>query len=215
MRAGSLLLTVALAAGLLSACTTTSQHALSKTDISEMRLADVKVTFAPDAKVTWPEVDELQRKEVATPNARLAKIDHLTYGSYAEHRLAAALHTEAKEMLADTFTGTRPVRLEITIRALLIPSSADRTAHVIASTAVSTLIGGVIAGSVVASNVQGMWITGDAAVVDVASNQVLAQTAELKGSSNAAQLTGESVDSLAIALLRRVKQWITGNAFAR
>lgn len=197
------------AALLLAACATLPKHTLSEADVAGLTLASVKVAFPSDGAVKWAEAESLETKEKDTPKADLHKIERAGFRSYAEHRLAAALTTESHRLLSDLMQGTRPARLEITVRSLLIPTTAERTGQELAATALTTVLAGPIVAGVTVGATQGIFITCDVALVDATSNTVLASVGEVKASSSATQFSGESVDSIAAALVGKVKGWLS------
>lgn len=193
---------------LLAACSTLPKHTLTEADVAGLTLASVKVTFPSDAAVKWAEADALEKKEQETPKADLHRVERAGFRSYAEHRLAAALTTESHRLLPSLMQGTRPARLEITVRSLLIPTSSERTGQVMAATALTAVIAGPLAAGVAVSTTQGIFITCDVTLVDVPTGTVLASVADVKASSAAAQFSGESVDSIAAAVIGKVKGWL-------
>ncbi|MBP2151317.1 hypothetical protein V5F63_13340 [Xanthobacter autotrophicus DSM 597] len=193
---------------LLAACSTLPKHTLTEADVAGLTLASVKVTFPSDAAVKWAEADALEKKEQETPRADLHRVERAGFRSYAEHRLAAALTTESHRLLPSLMQGTRPARLEITVRSLLIPTSSERTGQVMAATALTAVIAGPLAAGVAVSTTQGIFITCDVTLVDVPTGAVLAAVADVKASSAAAQFSGESVDSIAAAVIGKVKGWL-------
>ena len=193
---------------LLAACSTLPKHTLTEADVAGLTLASVKVTFPSDAAVKWAEADLLEQKEQETPKADLHRVERAGFRSYAEHRLAAALTTESHRLLPSLMQGTRPARLEITVRSLLIPTSSERTGQVMAATALTAVIAGPIAAGVAVSTTQGIFITCDITLVDVPTGAVLASVADVKASGASAQFSGESVDSIAAALISKVKGWL-------
>ena len=193
---------------LLAACSTLPKHTLTEADVAGLTLANVKVTFPSDAAVKWAEADALEKKEQETPKADLHRVERAGFRSYAEHRLAAALTTESHRLLPSLMQGTRPARLEITVRSLLIPTSSERTGQVMAATALTAVIAGPLAAGVAVSTTQGIFITCDVTLVDVPTGAVLAAVADVKASSAAAQFSGESVDSIAAAVIGKVKGWL-------
>lgn len=198
----------ATAALLLAACATLPKHTLSESDVASLTLASVKVAFPSEGSVKWAEADALETKEKDAPKADLHGIDRAGFRSYAEHRLAAALTTESHRLLSSLMQGTRPARLEITVRSLLIPTTSERTGQVVAATALTAVLAGPIVAGVMVSGHQGIFITCDVALVDVATNAVLASVDNVKASSAAAQFGGESVDSISAALIVKVKGWL-------
>lgn len=198
----------------VSACATLPKHGLSEAEIASLTLASVKVTFPPDTTVKWAEAGDLEAKEQATPNPGLHQLDRAGFRSYAEHRLAAALTTESHRLLAGVLAGTRPARLDITVRSLLIPTSQERTGQVLAATALTAVIAGPLAAGVSVATTQGIFITCDITLVDVATGAVLASVPEVKATSASAQFSGESVDSIAAALVGKVKAWLSEKASA-
>ncbi|QRG04701.1 hypothetical protein EZH22_16175 [Xanthobacter dioxanivorans] len=199
---------------LVGACATLPKHALSEAEIASLTLAKVKVTFPSDGSVKWAEADALETKERETPRPDLHQIERAGFRSYAEHRVAAALTTESHRLLGGILQGTRPARLEITVRSLLIPTTQERTGQVLAATALTVVLAGPIAAGVAASTTQGIFITCDIAIVDMATNAVLASVDGVKASSASAQFSGESVDSIAAAVLAKVKSWLSEKASA-
>lgn len=193
---------------LLAACSTLPKHTLTEADVAGLTLASVRVTFPSDTAVKWAEAEALEKKEQETPNAALHRIERTGFRSYAEHRLAAALTTESHRLLPSLMQGTRPARLEITVRHLLIPTSSERTGQVMAATALTAVIAGPLAAGVAVSTTQGIFITCDVALVDVPTGTILASVADVKASSAAAQFSGESVDSIAAAVIGKVKGWL-------
>lgn len=182
---------------------------LSPGDIGGMRLTAVKVAFPANARIEWPEAGTLETVERQVPHGATAPADRAAYRSFAERRLATALSAETHKAVGPLMQGAHPVRLEIQVHELQIPTAQDRTAQVVASTAATTLIAGALVGSVVMVSAPGIFITGDVALVDQASGRELAGAQDLKASSPAFQASGEPVDSIAGALAAKIKGWLT------
>lgn len=199
---------------LVVACAALPKHTLSEADMASLTLASVKVIFPSEHGVKWAEAAELEAKEKEAPKADLSRIDRAGFRSYAEHRVAAALDTEAHRMIGPLLPGTRPVRLEVTVVSLLIPTSQERTGQVLAATALTAVLAGPIVAGVAVSTTQGIFMTCDVALVDPASGAILASVNEVKASSAAAQFSGESVDSIAASVMAKVKGWLAEKAGA-
>lgn len=196
----------------LAACVTVPKHEVSQVDVRAMRLEATKVSFAPEAKIDWPQADEVMAKEekAGTPPPG----DHLgSFQSYAEHRLAAALDHEARQSLSRLMQGQRPVRLEITVTRLHIPGVAARTAQVVATIAVSAVLFGPAAGAV-AGNVKGISMTGSATLVDARTGTALAALPSVTASAESTQLYREPVDGVAKAYVIQVYRWLSQDGFA-
>ncbi|MFG1352170.1 hypothetical protein [Xanthobacter autotrophicus] len=194
---------------LCAGCATAPKLALSPEDIPTLHLTGVKVTFAANASIQWPEASQLEEKERNAPNPELRQVQRGGFRSYEEHRLATALTTQSFKQVESLMQGSRPVRLEIEIRELLIPTTQERTGQVVATTVVTTvLLGGIVGGYALAAT-PGIFMTYDLALVDQNTNKVLASASVLKASSPATQFSGESVDSIAAAAASQIKAWLT------
>ncbi|MFG1320566.1 hypothetical protein [Xanthobacter autotrophicus] len=194
---------------LCAACATMPKLDLSPEDIPALHLAGVKVTYPANASIQWPEASVLEEKERTAPNPELREVSRGGFHSYEEHRLAAALTTQSFKQVESLMQGTRPVRLEIEIRELLIPTTQERTGRVVATTVLTTVLLGGIAGGYAVAATPGIFMTYDVALVDQNTNKVLASAKVLKASSPATQFSGESVDSIAAAAATQIKGWLT------
>ena len=197
-----------LAVMLCAGCAAGPKLELSSGDIAGMRLAGVKVTFPADARIEWPEASALEAAERQLPHGDGMPADRAAYRSFAERRLASALSVETHKAVGPLMQGGRPVRLEIQVHELQLPTAQDRTAQVVATTAASTLIGGALVGGVMMVSTPGIFITADVALVEQASGREIAGAPTLKASSPAYQSGGEPIDSIASAFAAKIKGWL-------
>jgi hypothetical protein len=136
----------------LSACTTVTRS-LSLQDVRSFRLVAVEARPAPDAQINWGGGEQAyfaskgaDPNDPATGNLAQTPEGRAAIGRMASDRLAGHL----RAALAPQLTGTRPVKVILTLRAVIVPSAIFRV-----------VVGG------------NPTMTGDVVVVDAATGKTL------------------------------------------
>lgn len=124
----------------LAGCVTTPPHSLTVQDIGSWKLVDVEGTFADNARVNWPKVEDafidanLPRGPETTSeddNGRLVTRPGERPAVTDEVRRAARLHAQAQftdrtrrhmEPLGAAMAGQRPVKIRTTLHRLDVPT---------------------------------------------------------------------------------------------
>jgi hypothetical protein len=110
----------------LAGCVTT-ENTLSKDDVSKMRLAGVTVGFAADAFVEWEDGVRAYAAAKSIPEDQIAAASRTPEcKEYVRGLLAPKLKAGIERALAGELNGSRPVRLEVTIQRLDMPSAVER-----------------------------------------------------------------------------------------
>jgi hypothetical protein len=110
----------------LTGCVTT-ENTLSPDDVASMRLAGVTVGFAPDAFVQWEDCFRAYATAKSIPDDQIAAATNTPEcKEYVKNLLAPKLKAGIERALAGQLNGSRPVRLEVTMRRLDMPSAVQR-----------------------------------------------------------------------------------------
>ena len=92
----------------LAGCATAPVNTLAQDQRDSLRIEAIEVTFAPDARIHWPDV------EGAAPEDPAGKL------KYLEQRAAGPIKTALDAEILSTFRGTAPARLKVRIRVIHI-----------------------------------------------------------------------------------------------
>ena len=144
------LLAVALLASALGGCMLPT-NTLSKADIATFKLADIRVSVAPSAKVVWFEALQTYAATKKIPDEQYTdwiKTDDAK--SHLNGLIASKVKAAMEKEMGGALNGARPVRLEVVVTQFLVPTGAQRL-----------LVGGVYA------------INADVNLVDAKSGAVL------------------------------------------
>lgn len=144
------LLAVALLASAVGGCMLPT-NTLTKAEVATFKLADMRVSVAPNAKIVWYEPlqayaatkkipDEQYKDFIATDEAK----------AHVNGLLASRVKAAMEKEMGGALNGSRPVRLEIVVTQFLVPTAAQRL-----------LVGGVYA------------VNADVTLVDAKSGAVL------------------------------------------
>lgn len=101
---------------LLAACA--SPHNLTQQEVNGLGIANIQVSFAPNAHISWSIEQEKYRE---THNASPEEIRQ-----HVKTRLLTLVQEEYDRQLKPYFQGPKKVRLEVSIRSLIVPSLAER-----------------------------------------------------------------------------------------
>ena len=126
-------------------------NTLSKADVATFKLADIRVSVAPGAKVVWLEALQTYAAAKKIPDEQYTdwiKTDDAK--SHLNGLIAGKVKAAMEKEMGSALNGSRPVRLEIVVTDFLVPTGAQRL-----------LVGGVYA------------INADVTLVDVKSGAVL------------------------------------------
>ena len=134
----------------LAGCVT-AENSLSQSDIASLRLTGVAVSFAPDARLQWEEGVRAYANSKSLMDDQMMAASETPEGrAYIQAMLGPRIKTGLEQTLTSQIAGTRPVRLEITVKNFIMASAAQRV-----------IIGG------------GRGMIADATLVDARSGKVL------------------------------------------
>lgn len=110
----------------LAGCATVS-HTLSPEQVAGFRLTAVTVGFAPDARIVWGDGERAYAasKGVAAIEAR-SVADTPQGQAYLRNAIASKVKGAMQEHLAERLTGSRPVRVEITVKEFAMAHAVQR-----------------------------------------------------------------------------------------
>jgi hypothetical protein len=196
------LLAVALLASALGGCMLPT-NTLSKADIATFKLADIRVSVAPGAKIIWYEPLQAYAAAKKIPDEQYVDaIKTEEAKAHVNSLLASKVKGAMEKEMGAALNGARPVRLEIAVTQFLVPTAPQRL-----------LVGGVYA------------INADITLVDAKSGAVLIAHPNLGASLHAeggvvgvvAQAVVDSVgrpasDSLIDQLATIYRIWLINNA---
>ena len=124
MRVGVILLLAALLAG----CVTTAENTLSPERRAALKIESVKVTFAPNATLSWADAEsEFERAKLAGEGTTVHLRGEQQGGekrAFVEQRAAAKITQAFQKEVVPSFRGTEAARVEIVVKSLDIPSTA-------------------------------------------------------------------------------------------
>jgi hypothetical protein len=123
MRVGVILLLAALLAG----CVTTAENTLSPERRAALKIESVKVTFAPNAGLSWADAEsEFDRAKLSGDGTAAYLRGEPQSGekrAFVEKKAAAKITQAFQNKVLPSFHGTEPARLEIVVKSLDIPST--------------------------------------------------------------------------------------------
>jgi hypothetical protein len=109
----------------LAGCVTAS-NTLAPHQVADMRLQSVAVTFSPNARIWWGDGERAFASSKGLPALQAEEAARSAEGqAYLRHAIAK-LGPAFESQLRTALTGTRPVRVEITVKDLDIASAAQR-----------------------------------------------------------------------------------------
>ena len=144
------LLAVALLASAVSGCMLPT-NTLSKADVATFKLADIRVSVAPGAKIVWYEPLQAYAATKKIPDEQYTdaiKTDEAK--AHVNGLLLSKVKGAMEKEMGSVLNGARPVRLEVAVVQFLVPTAPQRL-----------LVGGVYA------------INADVTLVDAKSGAVL------------------------------------------
>jgi hypothetical protein len=163
--------------GVLAACQTAS-HTLSPTDVAAMKLAGVRVGYAAEGRVSWP--DGLRAYAVAKsiPDHELGeRSNNPEADQFVRTLLAGRIKQKLEADFSTRMVGNRPVYLDVTVKSFVVASAAQRI-----------IIGGT------------HMIVADVALVDARNGATLASFPTLAAAAASGQgVLGATVEALAEA----------------
>lgn len=110
----------------LAGCVT-ANNSLSQSDIANMKLAGVAVSFAPDARIQWEDGLRAYADSKAVSLEQAATMaDTPEVKAFVQGQLTPRIKAGVEQVLAARLAGTRPVRLDIRVKSLLFPSAIQR-----------------------------------------------------------------------------------------
>src|SRR4051794_35240947 len=110
----------------LTGCVTT-ENTLSTDDVAGMRLSGVAVGFAPDAFVQWEDGFRAYATAKSIPDDQIAAATNTPEcKEYVKNMLGPKLKAGIERAVAGQLSGSRPVRLEVTVQRLDMPSAVQR-----------------------------------------------------------------------------------------
>jgi hypothetical protein len=186
---------VGVAALALAGCVT-AKNTLSTDDVATMRFAGVDVSFAPTATIWWGDGERAyaaSKGRPATDSDELAKTPEAQ--AYLRNTIASKVKGAMERNLAGALTGSRPVRVRITVKGVNIPSAIQRV-----------LVGGHHA------------MTADVTLVDARTGAVLlpyeAQTAQamagqgIAGAIIDSAVAGNPIDRVTVSFANQYRDWL-------
>jgi hypothetical protein len=110
----------------LAGCVTT-ENSLSQSDIANMKLTGVTVSFAPDAGVQWEDGIRAYATAKAITDDQIATAANTPEGkAYVLGLLGPRIKAGVEQAMAGGLVGTRPVRLELVVKSFAIASAVQR-----------------------------------------------------------------------------------------
>lgn len=162
----------------------TVENKLTKADVAAFKLADIKVSVAPDAKITWYEPLQAYAAAKKIPDEQYAEAIKT---EEAKAHLNGVLAGKVKDFMAKqmggALNGARPVRIEVVVTQFVAPTGAQRL-----------LIGGAYA------------ITADVSLVDAKTGAVIVAYPKL---GHAIQAQGGIAGVVAQAIVDSAMQPVT------
>ena len=119
-------LAVALLASALAGCVTT-QNTLTKADVAALKLADVRVSVAPDAKIVWYEPLQAYAATKKIPDEQYS--DFIKTNDAKAHvngLISGKVKGAMEKKVAGQLNGSRPVRIEVVVTQFIVPTAAQR-----------------------------------------------------------------------------------------
>lgn len=118
-------LAVILVCGLLAGCQI-AKHTLSATDISSMKLAGVRVSFA-EGSVSWPEGMRAWAVARSIPDHELGERSNDPESrQFVQTLLAGRIKQKLEADFSTRMIGNRPVHLDIKVNSFVVASAAQR-----------------------------------------------------------------------------------------
>jgi hypothetical protein len=114
------------AAVTLSGCVTAS-NTLSMDDVGTLRFSGVDVSFAPDVHIWWGDGERAfaaSKGQPATESDNLAKTPEGQ--AYLRNAIATRMKTAMERNLTSGLVGSRPVRVKVTVKGVMVASAIQR-----------------------------------------------------------------------------------------
>ncbi|TMJ01703.1 MAG: hypothetical protein E6G97_14775 [Alphaproteobacteria bacterium] len=105
----------------------TASNTISADQVATFRLSGVNVNFAPDVHIWWGDGERAfaaSKGQPATESDVLAKTPEGQ--AYLRNTIATKVKAAVERNLAATLVGTRPVRVEVSVKNLTIASAIQR-----------------------------------------------------------------------------------------
>jgi hypothetical protein len=110
----------------LTGCVT-AENSLSQNDITNMKLTAVTVGFTPNAFVQWEDGFRAYAAAKSIPDDQIAAATNTPEcKAYVNNLLAPQIKASIERAMAGQLNGARPVRLEVTVHTLTMPSAVQR-----------------------------------------------------------------------------------------
>jgi hypothetical protein len=113
---------------LLAGCVTTAENTLSPERRAALKIESVKVTFAPNAALSWAHADsEFDRAKLSGDGTAAYLRGEQQAGekrAFVEQKAAAKITQAFQKQVVPSFHGTEPARVEVVVKSLDIPSTA-------------------------------------------------------------------------------------------
>jgi len=110
----------------LTGCVT-AENSLSQNDIASMKLAGVSVSFAPDARIQWEDALRAYATAHAITDDQIATATNTPEGNaFVQNMLAPKIKVGVEKVMAGQLIGSRPVRLQVTVKSFVLASAVQR-----------------------------------------------------------------------------------------
>jgi hypothetical protein len=110
----------------LAGCKTV-ENALTQSDVAGMKLADISVSFAPDATIQWDDGIRAYATSKSIPDDQIATATNTPEGkAYVRNLLAQRIKAGVDKTMAGHLNGSRPVRLNIVVHSFTVSPAIQR-----------------------------------------------------------------------------------------
>ena len=122
-------LAVALLASALSGCVTV-ENKLTKADVATFKLAEVRVSVAPDAKIVWYEPLQAYAAAKKIPDEQYAEaIKTNEAKAHLNGIIAGKIKDTMTKQIGGALAGARPVRVEVKVTSIRCPDRRAGACH--------------------------------------------------------------------------------------
>lgn len=105
----------------------TADNSLSQSDISNLKLTGVAVSFAPDARIQYEDgIRAYAASKAISVEQAATMADTPEVRAFVQEMLAPHIKTGVEQALASRLVGTRPVRIDVVVKSLVFASAIQR-----------------------------------------------------------------------------------------